>query len=539
MRLLAYFSLLATGIFFFSTQPTRAQVLSHGPVTGGVTSSSANIFLRTDRPATVALQYSTDPTFATYLVSSNYSTIKSSDYTVTIPLAGLSAETTYYLRPLVNGVQNPGPYSFATFAPTNSSRTFNFVVFTDFTTVKNLDRDVDTFQHATEYAPVFAFIGGDFDHGNPGTINEKRNMFKSLYDANSLHLEDFVNLILHKMPIIHQWDDHDSGDNNSDRTYAHWDWTQQAFQEYVPTYPLPSVSPGIWQNFTYAQLDGFVLDCRSQRDPDDDPDDANKSMLDGNNLGAAGQLVWLEQGLLHSTAKWKIVFTSVVTNPSTKENDGWGAFQTEWNTLKNFILSNNINNVVFIAGDLHLAAIDNGVASGFPEMCVAQPNSRNAPFKCATAANGTWSEGYYDETCSGFGVVSVLQNPDRLQLQAIDEFGVPRISYTVNDQNSTPTPTPTPTATPTPTPPPPTIRKQPRDATAAVGHRAKFHVVADGTPPLSYQWKKNNTNIDGATSDTYSTPRVVQSDDGSLFSVVVSNSGGSVTSNSAKLTVTP
>ena len=540
MRLVASFSLLATGVFFFSTPASRAQVLTHGPVIGGVTSSGANIFLRTSQSTTVALQYSSDPAFASYLVSPNYSTSASSDFTVKIPLAGLAAETTYYLRPVINGVQTTAPYSsFATFAPTGSARTFNFVVLTDFTNVASIDQDVDTYQHATEYAPVFAFIGGDFDHRNPELIGDKRQMFKDLYDANTPHMGDFVSLILHKMPIVHQWDDHDSGRNNSDRTFAHWDWTQQVFQEYVPTYPLPSVSPGIWQNFNYAQMDGFVLDCRSQRDPDTDPDDSNKSMLDGNNLGAAGQLAWLEQGLLSSTAKWKIVFTSVVINPTTKENDGWGAFQTEWNKLKTFILSNHITNVVFISGDLHLGAIDSGVNAGFPEMCVAQPNSRNVPFKCATAHEGSWSEGDFMDPCSGFGIVSVLQNPDRLLLQAIDEFGVPRVSYTVNDQNPTPTPTPTPTATPTPTPPPPTIRKQPRDETVAAGSRAKFHVIADGTPPLSYQWKKNGTNINGATTDTYSTPRVTQSDNGSLFSVVVSNSGGSVTSSDAKLTVTP
>jgi hypothetical protein len=362
-------------------------------------------------------------------------------------------------------------------------------------------------------------------------------MFKDLYDPNTPHMADFVNLILHKMPIIHQWDDHDSGHNNSDRTYGHWNWTQQVFQEYVPSYPLPAVSPGIWQNFSYAQVDGFVLDCRSQRDPDTDPDNSSKSMLDGNNLGAAGQLVWLEQGLLHSTAKWKIIFTSVVTNPTTKLDDGWGAFQSEWNSLKSFILTNHITNIVFISGDLHLAAIDNGAAAGFPEMCVAQPNSRNIPLKCATGSNGRWSEGFYDETCSGFGVVSVLQNPDRLLLQAIDEFGVPRVAYTVNDQG--PTPTPTPTATPTPTPAPPTIRKEPRDVSVPAGSRAKFHVIADGAPPLSYQWKKNGTDIDGAITDTYSTPKVTQSDNGSLYSVVVSNAGGSIPSTNAKLTVTP
>ncbi|HEY3662469.1 MAG TPA: hypothetical protein VGL24_04890 [Chthoniobacterales bacterium] len=30
-----------------------------------------------------------------------------------------------------------------------------------------------------------------------------------------------------------------------------------------------------------------------------------------------------------------------------------------------------IKNVVFIAGDLHLGAIDDGAHAGFPEMCVA------------------------------------------------------------------------------------------------------------------------------------------------------------------------
>jgi hypothetical protein len=332
------------------------------------------------------------------------------------------------------------------------------------------------------------------------------------------------------MGMIHQWDDHDAGSNNCDRTYPGWGLAQQVFQEYVPTYPLPSVSPGIWQNFSYAQMDGFVLDCRSQRDPENDPDDANKSMLDGNNLGAAGQLQWLKDGLLGSTAKWKVIFSSVVTNPSTKVPDGWGGYQTEWNDLRNFIVTNQISGVVFISGDLHLAAIDNGTAAGFPEMCIPQPNSIKVPMNCATAGNGNWSEGYYDETCSGFGLVSIMENPDRLLLQTVDEFGTIRLSYTVSDSSPTPTPTPTP-------PPPPLIKKQPTNQKVYAGQAATFRVLASGTPPLTYQWSKNGTPIGGATSNIYTTPPVLISDNGSLFSVIVSNPGGSSPSNSAKLTV--
>ena len=59
-----------------------------------------------------------------------------------------------------------------------------------------------TFQHASERNPAFAFIGGDFDHRNPGTLTAKRQMFRELYDPNTLHRSGFVPLILQKMPII-------------------------------------------------------------------------------------------------------------------------------------------------------------------------------------------------------------------------------------------------------------------------------------------------------------------------------------------------
>src|SRR5207244_947678 len=69
------------------------------------------------------------------------------------------------------------------------------------------------------------------------------------------------------------------------------------------------------------------------------------------------------------------------------------------------------------------------------------------------------------------------------------------------------------------------------------GETARFSVTATGTAPLSYQWRKNGVNITGATSASYTTPPTTAADNGSLFSVVVSNIGGSVTSNNATLTV--
>jgi len=529
------------------------QSLTHGPVVGGVTASSANVFLRTGTQATVSLRYGTDPNLISFQQSSAFETSSDSDFTKIVALAGLAAEQTYYLNPVVNGVPQLGaPYpSFATFPADGSSRTFKFIVLTDFETVKNLTKTTSTFASAAAESPAFVFIGGDFDHSNPKTLDQKRGMFKELYDPSTAYMSGFVPLILRRMPLIHQWDDHDSGLNNADKTYFNWSADQQVFEEYVPTYALSTVKPGIWQKFSYAQVEGFVLDCRSQRDVETDPDDTNKSMLDGNNLGPTGQLSWLENGLITSTARWKIIFSSVITNTSTKLNEGWAAYQTEWNSLKSFITSNNIQGVVFVSGDLHLGAIDNGTSAGFPEMCVAKANSETEHGNCATAAEGIWSEGYFENPCSGYGVVSIEENPDRLVLEAVDESGNIQISYTVT---GSPTPTPTPTATPTPTstptptvtptpsatptPAPPSITKQPKDRIAVVGNQAKFTVAASGAPLLRYQWTKNGVNIARAKKASYLTPPTTLADDGALFAVTVSNAAGSVTSNSAKLTVT-
>jgi Ig-like domain-containing protein len=83
----------------------------------------------------------------------------------------------------------------------------------------------------------------------------------------------------------------------------------------------------------------------------------------------------------------------------------------------------------------------------------------------------------------------------------------------------------------------PTITTQPTSQTVSVGQTASFSVAASGTAPLSYQWNKDGTAISGAISSSYTTPATAASDNGALFTVVVSNSAGSVTSSAATVTV--
>lgn len=83
----------------------------------------------------------------------------------------------------------------------------------------------------------------------------------------------------------------------------------------------------------------------------------------------------------------------------------------------------------------------------------------------------------------------------------------------------------------------PVITSQPASQSVLEGQTAAFNVTASGTAPLTYQWKKNGVNI-GTNASSYTTPVATLVDNGAKFSVVVSNTNGSVTSNEANLTVT-
>jgi hypothetical protein len=88
-----------------------------------------------------------------------------------------------------------------------------------------------------------------------------------------------------------------------------------------------------------------------------------------------------------------------------------------------------------------------------------------------------------------------------------------------------------------PSSPPPSITSQPVSQTVNQGSPVSFSVTATGTG-LSFQWQLNSVNIPGATSASYNLASVTTNDAGT-YTVLVSNTGGSVISSNAVLTVIP
>lgn len=91
----------------------------------------------------------------------------------------------------------------------------------------------------------------------------------------------------------------------------------------------------------------------------------------------------------------------------------------------------------------------------------------------------------------------------------------------------------------TQTPQAPQIAAQPADKAGFLGDTATFSVTATGTAPLTYDWRRNGATLGAASAATYTTPSLTAADDATTYSVVVTNAAGSVTSASAKLSVSP
>lgn len=144
------------------------------------------------------------------------------------------------------------------------------------------------------------------------------------------------------------WDDHDFGPNNSDQTYRMKKDALTIFKSYWanPAYGLDE-TPGVFFNFTWGDVEFFMLDDRYHRSPDDAPDSPDKVMF------GAAQMHWLKNALVSSHAPFKFIAGgNQMLNPQVSE-ESFGAYKNEQTDLLNWIKSNKIPGVLFLSGDVH------------------------------------------------------------------------------------------------------------------------------------------------------------------------------------------
>lgn len=83
---------------------------------------------------------------------------------------------------------------------------------------------------------------------------------------------------------------------------------------------------------------------------------------------------------------------------------------------------------------------------------------------------------------------------------------------------------------------PPRILHQPTSTNVVTNRSATFEVVVEGTPPLTYRWRKDGIEIAKATDSSFSIPKAVLQDAGQ-YDVTIENHQGTVVSEPAQLAV--
>lgn len=336
----------------------------------------------------------TNPIYSAFAPAST-----SNNFMAKMNFTGLQPNTTYYYAIESNGVVDnsatdigifktpaAGPFSFS-FSVGSCSSTGNHQVYT---AMQNQN-------------PLFFLQTGDFHYLDPNSSSISTH--RTPYESRILSLAPSANF-LRNTAVAYMWDDHDyCGNNNVGSNLTGTANARQAYQEYVPHYPLVAGSGNvpIYQAFTIGRVRFILADLRSVR--------SSTSMF------GTTQKNWFKQECLNARDNCQVIAWVSGTQLGGDLADNWGGFTAERTELGNWFRDNNIQNLFIMSGDAHMVAIDNGTNHDFS---TGSNNPNDYPVFAAAALNnggsdkgGTYSQGKFPNPSSSsgqYGLIEVIDN---------------------------------------------------------------------------------------------------------------------------------
>ena len=146
------------GLFCFVALAGFGQTVTHGPIVGGVTDTSCNIFIRTSAATGFTVSFSNTDPFGLIEASGSGVTDAAQDTTAIIHVGGLTPNTQYYLRVSINGNISPGLTKFSTFYSPDSVGRQIFLTGACINGLTDVDSAIFT-QAAAENAKTFIQLG--------------------------------------------------------------------------------------------------------------------------------------------------------------------------------------------------------------------------------------------------------------------------------------------------------------------------------------------------------------------------------------------
>lgn len=366
-----------------TTLDSRFAPFYHGVASGDPMADRVMIWTRitTQDPGAIAVnwEFASDTGMNNVLFSGTATTYDTLDHTLKVDVTGLQAATWYYYRFEYQGRYSVTGRTFT--APTGAgldSLRFGVVSCSNyeagyFNAYGALAKrnDLHAILHLGDYI---------YEGGGDGSGDRDHDPDHEILDLNdyrirhSQHKLDEDLRCLHQMyPFITVWDDHESANDSYKDGAANHDpgnegpWSDRkaaairAYKEWMPIrVPDAGNETRIWRKLSYGNLlDLMMLDtrlyARDEQVTGSAINDTTRQLI------GSEQLSWLSQSLQSSTAKWKVVGQQVMVAPlevpfiGPVNMDQWDGYNAERQRLYDSILTKQINNVVFLTGDIHSA----------------------------------------------------------------------------------------------------------------------------------------------------------------------------------------
>ncbi len=353
-------------------------------------------------PVTVTWEVAEDEAFSKVVAQGKSEATAAADHTVKADVRGLRPETAYFFRFGVGEVHSPVARTRTTPAEEADADNLRVGVVSCshyeagyFAPYRHLAARGDL--HAVIHLGDYIYEYGTSEYPLEGDVVRKvqpEHEITTLADYRIRHAHHKLDTDLQAMhaahPVIAMWDDHEfandtwSGGAGNHTPGGEGEWAdrvraaKQAYFEWMPV--RPSTEGTTYRRLKFGRLaDLHLLDLRSFRD--EQAKFADGDVIDDPDRTITGrkQLDWLKSGLSASSARWRMVGTSVMISPVAfgsvpahllgplaellgipKEGlalnvDQWDGYTDDRRELLTHLRDQRIDNTVFLTGDIHMA----------------------------------------------------------------------------------------------------------------------------------------------------------------------------------------
>ncbi|HEX7480745.1 MAG TPA: alkaline phosphatase D family protein [Polyangiales bacterium] len=327
-----------------------APSLTRHPFLGAVTDRSMRIWFQSSAAADSCIEYwpLAHPEQSSTALGPQLGPDR--DFTGTVTLAGLSAAESYGYRVWLAEpgqtfvAQDARAGTFKTAPPVDVPGRFRLIFGADIS-----GSATPIFDEMRAQSPDLVLLLGDLAYmdGLAPTLAAFRDKDRANWAIPALAR------LASAVPTLGMWDDHDIIDNFWPGKDNLLPIAHEAFSEYVASRdPDPIRAGEFYFDFAIGDVGIFVLDERSHRSPNTDPDGPNKTML------GAQQRADLLGWLAGSPAAVKIIASPVlVSDFGNTGDDAWRGFKHEREEILSFIAERGIPNVLILSGDQHWSGL--------------------------------------------------------------------------------------------------------------------------------------------------------------------------------------